>query len=132
MTVPDAVADRLTGVAIPAYLATSVDDRPYVAPVWYRAEDGHLQVLTGGRTLANVREYPRVAVSVESAGEDGWLVVLRGTATVIEDEGQQRTVARDIFETDTGDPDAPEYENDGDPDGALVDIRIGSATLRTD
>lgn len=131
MAVPDAVADRLADTTLSAHLATSVDDRPHVAPVWYRYDDGHLQVLTGGRKLANVRENPRVAVSVEATGEDNWLVVLRGTATVIKDESRHRSVARDIFETYTGDPEAAEYE-DGEPDGVLVDIRIGSATLRTD
>jgi len=132
MSVPDAVAERLTGAAVPANLATSVDDRPHVAPVWYCYEDGHLLVLTGGRKLENVRANPRVAAAIESTEGDHWLVTLRGTATVVDDPGRVREVARRLFEQYTGDPAPDEYTDaDGDPQGELVDVRIGSASLQS-
>jgi len=132
MSVPDAVAERLTGAAVPANLATSVDDRPHVAPVWYCYEDDHLLVLTGGRKLENVRANPRVAAAIESTEGDHWLVTLRGTATVVDDPGRVREVARRLFEQYTGDPAPDEYTDaDGDPQGELVDVRIGSASLQS-
>jgi nitroimidazol reductase NimA-like FMN-containing flavoprotein (pyridoxamine 5'-phosphate oxidase superfamily) len=132
MSVPDAVADRIAGVALPANLATSVNDRPHVAPVWYDYADGHLRLLTGGQKLANVRTNPRVAIAIEQTAGEHWLVTLRGTATVVADEDRTEAVARRIFETYTGDPEAAAYRTeDGDPEGSLVDVRIGSASLRT-
>lgn len=132
MSVPDAVADRIAGAALPAFLATSVDDRPHVAPVWYDYADGHLRVLTGGRKLANVRENPKVAVAIEHEGDEHWLVTLRGTATVVTDEDRTERVARRLFETYTGDADAAEYRDEsGDLQGRLVDVRVGSASLQT-
>jgi nitroimidazol reductase NimA-like FMN-containing flavoprotein (pyridoxamine 5'-phosphate oxidase superfamily) len=132
MSVSDDVATHLSGAAIPAHLATSVDDRPHVAPVWFVYEDGHLLLLTSGRKLENVRENPRVAASIEHTDGDHWLVVCRGTATVVDDADRTRDVGRRIFEQYTDDPAPPEYtDDDGDPEGTLVDVRLGSATLQT-
>lgn len=130
MSVSDAVARHLTDAVVPAHLATSADDRPHVAPVWFLYEDGHLLVLTGGRKLANVRANPRVAVSIEHTDGDHWLVVVRGTATVVTDPDRVRDVAARLFEKYTGDPGAY-TDADGDPEGTLVDVRIGSATFQT-
>jgi nitroimidazol reductase NimA-like FMN-containing flavoprotein (pyridoxamine 5'-phosphate oxidase superfamily) len=132
MSVSDEVAEHLRGAVLPANLATSVDDRPHVAPVWYVYEDGHLLLSTGGRKLANIETNPRVAAAIESTGGDHWLVTLRGTATVVDDDERTRTVARRLFEKYTGDPAPAAYTDaDGDPEGSLVDVRIGSASLQT-
>lgn len=132
MSVPDDVAARLRGAVVPANLATSVDDRPHVAPVWYLYEDGHLLLLTGGKKLENVETNPRVAAAIESSEGDHWLVTLRGTASVVEDPERVRDVAHRLFEKYTGDAAPDEYtDDDGDPEGTLVDVRIGSASLQT-
>lgn len=125
-----AVADRLAGAAVSMHLATSVDDRPHVAPVWYLYEEGHLYAFTGGRKLENARTNPRVAASIEQTGSEHWLVVVRGTASIVEDRDRRREVARRLFVKYTDDPGGYTDEN-GDPGGTLVDVRIGSATLST-
>ena len=109
-----------------AHLATSVDDRPHVAPVWYRYEDGTVEVVTGGRKLRNIRENPRVALSVQKdvGGDAEWMVALRGTATVIKDDAENREATRRINEKYGADEDA--YDQN-----TLVRIDVASATVRT-
>ncbi|WP_129113076.1 pyridoxamine 5'-phosphate oxidase family protein [Halegenticoccus tardaugens] len=121
--VPPEVEELLTDGRVMAHLATSVDDRPHVAPVWYRYADGTLEVLTGGRKLANLRENPRVAVSVQAdvGGRTEWMVALQGTASVVEDEAETREATRRINAKYGADEDA--Y-----PENVLVRIDIGSAT----
>ena len=129
MSVPDDVADRVAGQPHSAFLATAVDDRPHVAPVWYLYDDGHVYFFTQGRKLANVRRNPRVALAIE--GEDSaWLAVLRGTATVREDDDRRREVADRLFEQYLEGSGGAYRDADGDPQGALVDVAVGSATLR--
>jgi PPOX class probable F420-dependent enzyme len=86
MAVPAEVEELISGARLSAHLATSVDDRPHVAPVWYVYEDGVVSFVTGGKKLRNVRENPRVALSIEKAdrGRVDWTVTLLGTATVTE------------------------------------------------
>lgn len=78
--------ERHDGVA---HLATTVDDRPHVAPVFYYYEDGSLYVVTGGKKLENARRNERVAVSLyERVGdhpEDVLQATVLGTATVVDD-----------------------------------------------
>jgi len=129
MSAPDDVADRVAGQPYSAFLATTVDDRPHVAPVWYLYDDGHVYFFTQGRKLANVRRNPRVALAIE--GEDSiWLAVIRGTATVREDDDHRREVADRLFDQYLDDAGSAYRDADGDPQGALVDVEVGSATLR--
>lgn len=85
--IPDEAVELLTSGVHVAHLATSRDDRPHVAPVWYGYRDGVVYFLTGGRKLENVRANPRVALSIERAtdGDVHWNVTLLGTATVEDD-----------------------------------------------
>lgn len=134
MGVPSEIEDLIAGVALSAHLATTVDDRPHVAPVWYGYDDGMLSVLTGGRKLANCRRNPRVAVSIEKLSEGAveWMVAIQGTATVVEDPARMAAARERIFPKYGG------YEGDGGEDeteneesaGALVEITIGSATVQ--
>ena len=124
---PDAEA-LFADAALSAHLATAVDGRPHVAPVWYVYEDGVVWILTGGKKLANLRENPRVALSIESydaAGVD-WGVQLLGTARVVDDEERYHEVARRMDEKYGGD-----YGTDGGVEGALVAVRVGSASAQT-
>jgi nitroimidazol reductase NimA-like FMN-containing flavoprotein (pyridoxamine 5'-phosphate oxidase superfamily) len=96
--IPTEAEALLTSEPLIAHLATSVDDRPHVAPVWYGYTENTIEVLTTGRKLANVRENPRVALSVQK-DQDGraqWAVTILGQATVIEDEAETRAAAARI------------------------------------
>ena len=112
VTVPDEVAQLLTDEPVVAHLATCRDGRPHVAPLWFRYvgltdvpddqsdEDREvIEIMTTGRKLADLRANPRVALSVQQ-DEDGhpnWRVVLRGTATVIEDADETRAANRALW-----------------------------------
>lgn len=131
-TVSSEIEDRIDGAALSAFLATSVDDRPHVAPVWYLYEDGHLYFFTQGRKLANVERNERVAIAIEGP-ESRWLVVFRGTASVRTDETLRGEVADSLFAQYLDDAAADAYRTtEGDPQGALVEVVIGSATLQDD
>jgi PPOX class probable F420-dependent enzyme len=124
--VPAAAEELLTSQPLMAHFATCTEGRPHVAPVWYHYDEGTLEVLTTGRKLANVRENPRVAVSVQK-DEDGraqWMVTLRGTATVVEDEQEGRKAAERINPKYGAEPD--EY-----PENVLVRVEVGSASYQT-
>ncbi|WP_265108809.1 pyridoxamine 5'-phosphate oxidase family protein [Halosolutus halophilus] len=109
-----------------AHLGTCVEGRPHVAPVWYRYEDDTVEIVTTGRKLANVRENPRVALSVQAdeAGETKWMVSLLGTATIVDDETETERARERINEKYGAEPDAY-AENE------LVRIDVGSTTYRT-
>ncbi|WP_240756846.1 pyridoxamine 5'-phosphate oxidase family protein [Natronorubrum bangense] len=109
-----------------AHLATCLEGRPHVAPVWYRYEADAVEIVTAGRKLANIRENPRVALSVQD-DEDGatkWMVTLLGTATVVDDEEETETARRRINEKYDAEPDA--YA-----ENTLVRVDVGSASYRT-
>ena len=141
VTVPDEVAQLLTDEPVVAHLATCRDGRPPVAPLWFRYvgltdvpddqsdEDREvIEIMTTGRKLADLRANPRVALSVQQ-DEDGhpnWRVVLRGTATVIEDSDETRAANRAINRRyGADDPDAWLDEN------TLVRVAVGSVSHET-
>ncbi|EFW93385.1 Pyridoxamine 5-phosphate oxidase family protein [Haladaptatus paucihalophilus DX253] len=121
---PDDAEACLAEESVMAHLATCSDDRPHVAPVWYHYDDGTVSILTGGRKLANIRENPRVAVSVQqdTAGRAEWKVTMQGTAMVVEDEEETLKAAERIN---------PRYGADADayPENTLVKIEVGSGTF---
>ncbi|QLG26881.1 pyridoxamine 5'-phosphate oxidase family protein [Halorarum halophilum] len=127
MTIPHRVVDRIADASLSAHLATSVDDRPHVAPVWYAYDDGSLWVSTGGRKLRNLRRNPRVAVSVESADRAGnvdWNATLLATARIVEDDERESWLLERIDEKYGGDGEsggadgdaADDADADDDPD----------------
>jgi len=124
--VPEAAEQLLTSEPLMAHFGTCADGRPHVAPVWFHYDDGTVEVLTGGRKLANVRRNPRVAISVQKdeGGRAEWMVSLRGTATVVEDEDARREAAARINPKYDADPD--EY-----PENVLVRVEVGSASYQT-
>ncbi|MGM0591134.1 MAG: pyridoxamine 5'-phosphate oxidase family protein [Halobacteriota archaeon] len=123
--VPAAVEELLTSEPVMAHLATCVDGRPHVAPVWYDYADGTIELLTTGRKLANVRANPRVALSIQKddGGDPQWMVSLLGTATVVDDETATREATRRINRK-YGAPESAWREN------RLVRVDVGSATHR--
>lgn len=111
-----------------AFLATATDDRPHVAPVWYRyrPDEDVVEIVTTGTKLANVRANPRVSLAVHEAatGIPEWTVTLFGTATVVEDPEATRRALTAINEKYGVEPAAW-------ADNTLVRIDVGSASLRT-
>ncbi|MFB6108892.1 MAG: pyridoxamine 5'-phosphate oxidase family protein [Haloplanus sp.] len=149
MSVPTEVESLIRGAPLSAHLATSVDDRPHVAPVWYGYRDGTLSLLTGGKKLENVRRNPRVAVSIEDAtdGDVAWTVTLLGTARVSDDPERMAEASGWIYDAYDGEAETEEERADADGDGqeddggdeegdeldadgeyALVEIEVGSAS----
>ncbi len=125
--VPEAAESLLTEGRHTAFLATCSDGRPHVAPLWYRYEDGVVELVTTGRKLANVRENPRVSLAVQAAdeGTPEWTVTLLGTATVVDDEAATREANRRINRKYGVSEDAWSGEN------TLVRVEVGSASVRT-
>jgi len=120
------VEGLVSGARETAFLATCRDGRPHVAPLWYRYDDGVVEVVTTGRKLADVRENPYVSLAVERSerGRPEWTVTLRGTASVIDDEDEFRAANRRINRKyGAGDDDWS--------DNTLVRIDVGSASYRT-
>ncbi|RKD98260.1 pyridoxamine 5'-phosphate oxidase family protein [Halopiger aswanensis] len=126
MTVPSEAERLLESEPLMAHLGTCVDGRPHVAPIWYRYEDGVVEIVTTGRKLANIRENPRVSLSIQKddAGKTQWMVTLLGTATIVEDESETADARRRINAKYDAEPDA--YA-----ENTLVRIDVGSATYRT-
>ena len=124
--VPPAVEELLTSEPLTAYLATSSEDRPHVAPLWYRYEDGTVELMTTGRKLENVRSNPRASLAVQkaAAGIPEWTVTLLGTAEVVEDEAANRAANRRINRKYGVEPDAWSGNT-------LVRVDVGSASYRT-
>jgi nitroimidazol reductase NimA-like FMN-containing flavoprotein (pyridoxamine 5'-phosphate oxidase superfamily) len=147
------VESLVADAPVSAHVATAVDDRPHVAPVWYGYRDGVLYFLTGGRKLDNLRRNPRVAVSIEDArGADvRWNVTLLGTATVTDDPDRLEWAEGWMYDRYERDDDAEEGSESGtideaeaqqvdedeggedDADGvyALVEVEVGSAAVST-
>lgn len=129
--IPPDAAELITDAPVVAHLATCTEGRPHVAPVWYgyRADEergGYLEILTTGRKLADIRENPYVAVSIQRdhEGDAEWMVSLRGTAEIVADDAETRAAAKRIN---------PKYgaEPSAWPENTLVRIDVGSATHRT-
>ena len=122
MGVPEEVEERIAGATLSVHVATSVDNRPHVAPVWYLYDDGVVSFVTSGRKLRNIRQNPRVALSIEKGDESGveWTVTMLGTATVYDDPDQVGPVQRRIDE---------KYDNDVDYGfQPLVEVEVGSTS----
>ncbi|MFB6173239.1 MAG: pyridoxamine 5'-phosphate oxidase family protein [Halobacteriales archaeon] len=124
--VPAEAEELLTTGREMAHLATSVNDRPHAATVWYYYEDGEVEILTGGKKLENVQANPRVALSIERSenGHGQWWVVLRGTAEAVFDEDEKWAARERLFRR-YRDRD-PSLEEDGEPPEALVRVDVGS------
>ncbi|MFB6117294.1 pyridoxamine 5'-phosphate oxidase family protein [Halosegnis sp.] len=137
MPVAERDAERLvTDTSYVAHVATTTDGNPRVAPVWYayRPEAGVVEFLGSGRKVADLRENPKVALSVRNPEED-WHVSIRGTATVIEDVTEINAAAERILpkylEGDT--PEAwgvAGEKHTFDPEDVLVRVDVGTAVAR--
>lgn len=125
-TVPRDVEELIEGEKHVAQLATCADGKPHVAPIWYRYDDGVIEIATTGQKLANLRCNPQVALAIQVADEGGmpeWHVSLFGTATVIEDHEELRA-GRGRIHRKYG------IDEDAFPENQLVLIDIGSVSFQ--
>jgi nitroimidazol reductase NimA-like FMN-containing flavoprotein (pyridoxamine 5'-phosphate oxidase superfamily) len=125
-TVPPEAERLLESEPLMAHFGTCVDGRPHVAPVWYRYADDTVEIVTTGRKLENVRENPKVSLSIQAddEGQTKWMVTLLGTATIVEGEEETEAARRRINEKYGAPSDA--YD-----ENALVRIDVGTASYQT-
>ena len=118
--------DRIEDEPLVAHLATCLDGKPHVAPLWYRYTDGHIEIMTTGLKLANVRRNPHVALSIQrdDGGHPDWRVTIQGTATVIDDPEVTREQNRKLNEKYGADADDWLAEN------TLVRIAIDDLSFK--
>lgn len=132
-TVPPEV-EELLAEPLSIHIATSVDDRPHVAPVWYNYQDDTIEALTQGKKVENIRANPRVALSVDKFVDRSaeWMVAMQGTASVVENPDAIRDAMDRVFPRYLG-PDRDEwpemfqtqYE---ETNRILLEIAIGSVS----
>jgi PPOX class probable F420-dependent enzyme len=120
-----AARDLLTSEPLTAHLATCRDGKPHVAPLWYDVQGDTVEVVTTGQKLTNLRENPKVALSV--AKDDGpraeWMVTVLGTATVVDDPDERAAATRRINRRYDANESAW-------AENRLVRIEVGSSTHR--
>lgn len=98
--VPPEIEQLIRGKPLLAHLATSVNDQPHVAPVWYHYQDDTIQFTTAGQKVENARRNPAVAVSIQrdENGHPEWMVLLTGTASVVDDTAGIIEGTRNVYE----------------------------------
>lgn len=93
-----------------------------------------LEFLGKGQKVADLRENPKVALSVRNP-EEQWHVSIRGTATVIGDVAEINDATRRIFPEYLDGDDPEEWGVSGeklsfDPDDVLVRVEVRTLTAR--
>ena len=120
--VPVDAVSLLTSEPLVAHLAMCANGKPHSAPVWYRYDEGMIEIMTTGRKLANLRTNPHVALSVQKdvAGHPEWRVSIQGTAMIVDDptvtKEQNQKLNRKYGTS----------ENDWLEENTLVRIQIGT------
>ncbi|NHN41070.1 pyridoxamine 5'-phosphate oxidase [Halorubellus sp. JP-L1] len=105
---PDAAVAHLTDRPRIAHLATSHDDTPHCAPIWFTYHDDHVEATITGRKLRDVQANPRVALSLQE-DDDGhakWGLTIHGTAHVVNDPGHADQIHDRINDRYDASPDA--------------------------
>lgn len=127
---------QLTSQEIDAYLAgphvahfasIRADGTPHISPVWYQWEDGKVTVVSADAAVKtrNVRQNPKVAISVAT---DEWpyqYVILEGNATVRNDN--LKDAVRSVFSRyegeERGEQEADEL-TEGDQQLVAIEIAV--------
>lgn len=79
-----------------AHLATlNPDGSPHVIPIWYMYAEGKLYMIGGnaGAKARNIRQDPRVVVSITGQEQPYKYVLVHGTAQIVTEEIEQLTLA---------------------------------------
>ena len=122
----DEQIERVLESRLSVHIATAVNDRPHVAPVWFIYENGRVWFITGGKKVENIRKNPRVALSIERYDRNGvdWAVQLLGTARIVTDEEKRKQFGERL-----GRKYDEKYATDGSG-GELIAVDIGSSTAQ--
>ena len=97
---------------------------PHVVPVCHVLEDGKLYFAseTGARKVKNLRENPRVTVTVDLYSDD-WSnlkgVMIQGTATILEASARFRKIRRRLYAKY---PQYPDMSAIGDRDSVIIEV----------
>lgn len=89
--VPSTHRDILTKEGFAHLASIGPDGEPQSHPVWYEYRDGDVLVSTteGRQKLANVRDDPRVALTIEDPGNPYRYIEIRGTVDSIDQDEDQ-------------------------------------------
>lgn len=138
--VPAEVEEWITSDRHIAFIATTVDDLPHVAPIWYRYDDGRFRLTTSGaKKISNIKRNPHVAIAIQHDvdGYPEWMALFNGTASVDDDIDRIKQVSRDVYSKYMGGDvdDWPEFYRtqltDPHPDRAILDIEVESVVTNT-
>ena len=86
--------EEITARPLVAVLATlNPDGSPQATPVWYRydGETFYVTSRTGRKKVRNIKRDPRVTLVVEDTADGGNPLIVKGTAEVIEEGGEEFT-----------------------------------------
>lgn len=113
MTVVEDAFDYLGELPI-SYLATSVDDQPYVRAMMliHREKKLYYATFSGDRKVAEIKANPKVEVCVLlGEGDNGGSLRMRGVVEFVDDQQVRAEVhgSVDFIQRFWGDPTNPEY-----------------------
>lgn len=137
MTIEE-IEDFIKDKTLIASLATSVDNQPHVAPVWYVYEDGKILITTSGKKAQNARKNPKVAVSIEE-NENGiakGMVTVQGTAEIRDDPEIVKRISKKIYtkylgeNTDEWDEFFQKQITDPYPESVIIEVNISDAATQ--
>jgi PPOX class probable F420-dependent enzyme len=82
------VRQRLADEQIVWLTTTSKDGTPQPNPVWFVWQDEHILVYTGPKVkrLAHIAANPAVSLNFDGDGKGGDIIVIAGTASVVDNE----------------------------------------------
>lgn len=124
------IEQLIAGRPLIANLASAVESRPHVAPLWYHYDEGTIRFTTAGKKVRNVRRNPRVAVAIQEddGGHPEWMVLFEGEATVVDDVAGIKQGTRNVYEpylgTETSEWDAFWRKQVTDPDDERFVIEV--------
>ena len=130
--IPEEVVDLIKGKPLIASFATSVDEQPHVAPVWYNYEDGKIQISKKKKKAKNAKKNPKVALSIEKNknGIPKGMVTFQGTAEIKSDKKVLKRVNRNIYSNYLGE-DMDEWNElyrkqveNPSPNEVIIEIKI--------
>lgn len=121
-TIPDPYVDVLEKEAFGHVATLESDGRPQTSPVWVDHDDSEALIfntLRGRRKERNLREDPRVAVSVTDPDDPYRYLMVRGEATLTEDGAEEHIdeLAQAYLGVD-------EYPHHDEEDASRVIVRV--------
>ncbi len=83
---PD-IRERLAGELVAWMTTVNAAGQPQTSPVWFLVDDDVIVVYSLGRTprTRNIRANDRVCLNLNSTAEGGEVVIIEGTAVIVDD-----------------------------------------------